>query len=208
MQLLEEEERRAKEVFEAYDYDGSGQIDKTEMRELLEELRWFVDSKRLDSFMDKVFSGSSEVTLKMFMELYKAVLSHQPAGVRKNAVTDSKTVKSKANRINIFDLRELESELRRLFTEMDEDGKGYLGVDEMRNVLRKSGLPDPDGDDYETAVTEHMQIADLNKDGQISFEEFIFYRNAMINDFYQKEVASSANADIVGDDDHQFPFWD
>jgi len=183
VKLSREEQGRVKEVFAEYDYDKSGQIDKSEMQELLSDLKWGVDQQQLDTFLTNVFGDNVRVmNIDMFMKLYKAVLAKQPTGVRKQQSTKAGGDKVRvAGRIGIVDLRVLEADLRTLFNEMDADKTGYLSIPEMRNVMRSSGLPDPDGDNFETAVHETMLVADVNKDGKVSFEEFIGYRNQMID---------------------------
>lgn len=199
VKLSREEQNRVKEVFAEYDYDSSGRIAREEMRDLLADLKYGVDANQLDDFMAAVFGDSARVLdIDMFMQLYKAVLAKQPTSVRKQQSVSMNTKTRVSGRINIGDLRVLEADLRSLFNAMDVDKTGYLSVAEMRNVLRSSGLPDPDGDNFETAVTDHMAIADVSKDGRVSFEEFIGYRNQMIE--YIKGTAEK-EADIGADED-------
>merc|ERR1712187_201398 len=105
-----------------------------------------------------------------------------------------------ARRIDVTDLRSLERDTRRLFDEMDNDASGYLNMDEMRNVMRESGLPDTDGDDYQTVVLETMQFADTNQDGQISFEEFVLYRNAVFDNFFCNGVCIRPYSENIAED--------
>merc|ERR1712232_276620 len=116
----------------------------------------------------------------MFVKLYKGVLAKQPTGVRKQQAMRDGTKGSAKGRINIDDLRLLESDLRSLFNSADEGKKGYLSIADMRQVMRLSGLPDLDGDNFETVVHEHMCCADKNADGKVCFEEFVGYRNNII----------------------------
>lgn len=189
VKLSREEQTRVRDVFNEYDTDGSGQIDKSEVGELLGDLKWGVDQDQLQSFMTNVFGDNVRVfNFETFMKLYKAVLAKQPLGVRKQQSLQDGYRPRAGGRINIDDLRLHESDLRRLFMAKDEDKTGYLSIAEMRNVILMSGLPDLDGDNFETLVHEHMCIADKNKDGKVSFEEFISYRNAMIDYCYGQVV--------------------
>merc|ERR1712216_54809 len=104
-----------------------------------------------------------------FQEIYKSMRARQPSGVRK---------KMAGVRIEIGDMRDLEADTRHLFDDYDM-GNGRIDIYGLRQVMRDSGLPDVDGDDYESAVLAHMQFADTNKDGLIDFEEFVGYRNAI-----------------------------
>lgn len=177
--LSREEQKRVEEVFNDYAYDGSGKIAKGEIRNLLVDLKWSVDQNHLQDLMENASFGQ-ELDLEMFVKLYKAVVAKQPTSVRKQQSAKDGEKARAAARISIGDLRLLEADLRCLFKEMDEEKKGYLSIVNMREVLRRSGLPDPDGDQFETAVHEHMRVADVSKDGKVSFEEFIGYRNMMI----------------------------
>lgn len=193
VKLSREELAKVKEAFKEYDYDGSGLIDKSEMRELLGDLKWGVDRNQLHDFMTNVFGNDVRaLDFDMFMKLYKAVLAKQPTGVRKQ---QSKKEGQGSRRISVSDLRMLEADLRSLFNSMDEDKKGYLSIPDMRRAMCSSGFPDLDGDNFETAVHEHMRVADTNKDGKVSFEEFIGYRNQIIDYCYSQVDAGNAEAD-------------
>jgi Ca2+-binding EF-hand superfamily protein len=193
VKLSREELAQVKEAFKEYDYDGSGLIDKSEMRELLGDLKWGVDRNQLHDFMTNVFGNEVRaLDFDMFMKLYKAVLAKQPTGVRKQ---QSNKEGQGSRRISVSDLRMLEADLRSLFNSMDEDKKGYLSILDMRCAMCLSGFPDLDGDNFETAVHEHMRVADTNKDGKVSFEEFIGYRNQIIDYCYSQVDAGNAEAD-------------
>lgn len=207
VKLSPEEEKKAHEVFEAYDYDGGGSIDNTELHDLFVELKWTIEQASLEDFLARIFGEAvTSVDYGQFLKLYRAILARQPASVRKHAVGGMKG----ASRIDILDLRDLESNIRREFEEVNVDGSGFLNVDEMRQVLRQSGLPDPDGDDYESATIEHMQFADKDQDGRVSFEEFVHYRNAVLDYTYRRELEALENLDPSIGDEHgpQFGYDD
>lgn len=194
--LSEWEEHLAEELFLAYDYDGTGMIEVMDVRELLMEQQWIMDSSALDNFVNSfVGKDAKTVNYEQFMHLYRAMAARQPTSIRKQ---------KGARRIDVADLRNLERDTRRLFDEMDNDGSGYLNMDEMRNVMRESGLPDTDGDEYETVVLETMQFADKNQDGQISFEEFVLYRNAVLDNFFLNGVVIPPQTANTRDDDDQW----
>lgn len=58
-----------------------------------------------------------------------------------------------------------DSQLRRLFTACDTDGSGFIGVEEVRDICSKFGIPEVDGD----AIFEDL---DRDGDGKVSFEDF------------------------------------
>jgi len=172
----------AKEVFEAYDYDRSGQIELTELKELLHESQWLLDSETAESFISKFLGEDVQpVNFERFLKLYRAMGFRQPASARK--------FKAKV-RVDVNDLRALEAKARAIFQELDSEGQLCLGEVEMRKVMKAEGVPDIDGDNYEALVAERMKWIDKNQDGLISFEEFVWYRNAVIDNFFQFEEAA------------------
>ncbi|NP_001265972.2 Hop-interacting protein THI080 [Solanum lycopersicum] len=70
----------------------------------------------------------------------------------------------------IIHLQRMENDehFRRAFMFFDKDGSGYIELDELREALAdESGACDTD------VVNEIMREVDTDKDGQISFEEFV-----------------------------------
>lgn len=62
---------------------------------------------------------------------------------------------------------ENDEHLRRAFMFFDKDGSGYIELDELEQVLYESGQADID------VLNEIMKEVDTDKDGQISFDEFV-----------------------------------
>jgi len=187
--LTESEQQRAKEIFELYDYDGSGTIDMTELRELLLELRLNVSNDFLEDYTTTIFANldkdkSKKISFTEFEKLYKEVISNQPTGVRKMNTRE---------RINVHDLHNVEAMLRRAFETYDADGSGYLDTPEMLQLLMDVGFPDPHGDGFQSVLSEHMEFADLDADGKVDFHEFVLYSNALLDYLYQMESNEKAS---------------
>nr|GMC60431.1 calcium-dependent protein kinase 10-like [Ipomoea batatas] len=70
----------------------------------------------------------------------------------------------------IIHLQRMENDehIRRAFMFFDKDGSGYIDIDELREALA-----DESGDCDINVVNEIMREVDTDKDGQISFEEFV-----------------------------------
>ena len=66
-------------------------------------------------------------------------------------------------------LLEREDILRKLFTELDEDGSGTLTIEEIENSLGRTALGPVD----HAEVLEMVQRADKNGDGVVDFDEFV-----------------------------------
>ena len=61
--------------------------------------------------------------------------------------------------------------MKEAFEVFDADGDGLISKREVREVYRKLGETISD-----EVLTEMLNQVDLNQDGQISFEEFIAFR--------------------------------
>ncbi|GJS02682.1 calcium-dependent protein kinase 10-like protein [Tanacetum coccineum] len=62
---------------------------------------------------------------------------------------------------------ENDEHLRRAFMFFDKDGSGYIDLDELEQVLYENGQADID------VLNQIMKEVDTDKDGKISFEEFV-----------------------------------
>merc|ERR1719218_572091 len=81
--MTEEEKQKAMEIFEAYDYDNSGSIEITELRDLLLELNLSLSPEFLEEFVGSVFNHldkdkSQRLDKDEFIILYKQVITQQP----------------------------------------------------------------------------------------------------------------------------------
>jgi len=95
------------------------------------------------------FDGQEKMTKGMFVEYYAA--NHVPE--------DAIEVEIEAD--------PMEAGLRELFDLFDMDGSGYVGAEEMGDVMRALGLPAEQVD-----VEQIMSQVDKSGDGQMSFVEF------------------------------------
>ncbi|XP_034680688.1 calcium-dependent protein kinase 13-like [Vitis riparia] len=58
--------------------------------------------------------------------------------------------------------------LRKAFSYFDRDGNGYIERDELRDALMEDGA-----DDCTDVANDIFQEVDTNKDGRISYDEFV-----------------------------------
>merc|ERR1712007_364818 len=187
--VSDDEMKNVKEVFDAYDLDSTGKITFSELRDLLLEQKWCMDWNRMQMFVVEHIGNASMINFDQFKQLYVAMLETQPVSIRK--------ANSKNANINVVDLRELEADARHNFASFDKDGSGCLDVEEMKQVMADNGVPDIDGDFYERCVNDRMKTIDVNSDGQVDFEEFTLYGNAVFDNFYKHGIVEGGDPGIV-----------
>merc|ERR1711959_382327 len=124
--------------------------------------------------------ASARLSFDEFVLLYKEVIRQQPAAIQKA---------NSGRRITVEDARLAEASLRSFFDHFDVDGSGFLDMSELQEVLLATGLPDVNGDNFQSVLDEHMALADADMDGQIDFQEFVVYCNAVVDALYVWERA-------------------
>merc|ERR1712151_662239 len=112
---------------------------------------------------------------------YNELLSMQPDCVRKT--------KQERGRANVADLRQLEEQVRSTFEEHGgKTSNGRLAsAAKLRDVMILADLPDVHGDNFETLVFDHMTAANKNDDGGIDFEDYVSFRNAVLDQVHAQK---------------------
>jgi len=134
---------RYRKAFDAVDTDKSGSISSAELANVLKELGIQLKDEEVAEvmkMMDKDGSGSIE------WEEFLAAIKAYPR--RKLTV----------------------GRLRRAFKKIDTDGSGTLGLDEIKELIKKLGL---EKEVTDADIEEGFKALDTSGDGQISFEEFL-----------------------------------
>uniref|UniRef100_A0A673MFB0 Plastin-2-like n=1 Tax=Sinocyclocheilus rhinocerous TaxID=307959 RepID=A0A673MFB0_9TELE len=75
-------------------------------------------------------------------------------------------------------------EMREAFSKVDVDGNGHISTDELNELFKVANLPLP-GYRVREIVQELSRTMDLNKDGKITFDEFV------VHDLKSSEVAKT-----------------
>lgn len=74
--------------------------------------------------------------------------------------------------------REELEELQEAFNKIDIDNSGYVSDYELQDLFKEANLPLP-GYKVREIVEKILAVTDNNKDGKISFEEFVSVSNLL-----------------------------
>ncbi|XP_071991331.1 plastin-2 [Engystomops pustulosus] len=77
-------------------------------------------------------------------------------------------------------------ELREAFSKIDTDGNGYISPNELHDLFKAANLPLP-GYKLREIIQSLMETGDSNRDGKISFDEFL----TVIHDLKSSDVAKT-----------------
>ncbi|URE33043.1 hypothetical protein MUK42_06858, partial [Musa troglodytarum] len=131
-----------KRVFQMFDRNGDGRITKTELSDSLENLGIYIPEAELASMIEKIdVNGDGCVDMDEFGALYRSIM----------------------------DERDEEEDMREAFNVFDQNGDGYISVEELRSVLVSLGVKQG-----RTAEDCRMMInkVDVDGDGRVDFMEF------------------------------------
>eukprot|EP00958_Prasinococcus_capsulatus_P005947 scaffold569_cov408-Prasinococcus_capsulatus_cf.AAC.41 len=141
--LNEEEIKAVKAQFEQIDKDGNGQITVQELRDALQHMEGISEEKAAEILEGIDANNDGTIDIQEFIA---ATLNFQQLQKEDFAAWTRKT--------------------KQAFAFIDIDGNGYLTVDELKHWLKEGGTGDEE-------ILEAIEEADANKDGKISYEEFV-----------------------------------
>uniref|UniRef100_A0ACD5XI81 Uncharacterized protein n=1 Tax=Avena sativa TaxID=4498 RepID=A0ACD5XI81_AVESA len=143
------DESELRKVFQMFDKNGDGQITKKELDESLKNLGIYIPDDELDATMGKIdTNGDGCVDVQEFGLLYRSIIGEGADGGRKG---------------------DDEEGMREAFDVFDQNGDGYITVEELRSVLASLGLKQG------RTVEECRQMiskVDADGDGRVDFKEF------------------------------------
>lgn len=146
--------KKMKKEFLELDFDGDGSISTKELERVLHSLRIKLkftesDIQTLLHEIDKDGNGSVDVR-----EYYKYMRGKIDTPLHSNNLYRA-----------LFQL----SKIRKEFQEFDEDGSGFITVNELLHVVNSRT-----GHQFTDEEADHLfQDTDLNNDGKIDYEEFV-----------------------------------
>lgn len=136
------ERNELKRVFEMFDRNGDGRISKEELSDSLENLGIFIQEKELFNMIEKIdVNGDGCVDIEEFGELYQSLM----------------------------DERDEENDMKEAFNVFDQNGDGFITVDELRAVLSSMGLKQ--GRTIEDCKRMIVKV-DVDGDGRVNYKEF------------------------------------
>ncbi|XP_059654483.1 calmodulin-like protein 3 [Cornus florida] len=129
-------------VFQMFDRNGDGRITKKELNDSLENMGIFMPDSELTQMIAKIdINGDGCVDIDEFGALYQSVMEE----------------------------RDEEEDMREAFNVFDQNGDGFITVEELRSVLASLGLKQ--GRTVEDCKRMIMKV-DVDGDGMVNFVEF------------------------------------
>ncbi|CAN6485431.1 unnamed protein product [Victoria cruziana] len=129
-------------VFQMFDRNGDGRITKRELSDSLENLGIFIPEKDLVAMIDKIdVNGDGCVDIDEFGVLYQTIM----------------------------DEKDEEEDMREAFNVFDQNGDGFITVEELRSVLSSLGLKQ--GRTVEDCK-KMIRKVDADGDGMVNYKEF------------------------------------
>ncbi|KAL5990931.1 Calmodulin-like protein 3 [Asimina triloba] len=129
-------------VFQMFDRNGDGRITKRELSDSLENLGIYIPDKDLTAMIEKIdVNGDGCVDITEFGALYQTIM----------------------------DEKDEEEDMREAFNVFDQNGDGFITVEELRSVLASLGLKQGRTmEDCKKMITK----VDVDGDGRVNFKEF------------------------------------
>jgi len=182
-------------VFEELDEDGSGALDRDEVRKAVTKLGKVLTSAQLDDAMYEMdVDCSGSVDFREFLayvqsgagELSGAI--NVAAGLRLEAQDRASSKAAAAELMACYD-RVLPTAMKDLFDEVDEDGNGSLDAEEVARFVRKLK---PTRFMPAEEVAAVMGEMDTDGDGTVTYDEFAAWWKAGGSVTASEQVAEGA----------------
>ncbi|KAL7572725.1 hypothetical protein ACA910_008995 [Epithemia clementina (nom. ined.)] len=140
--FTEEEILEFRDAFAMFDRDGSGSIERSELKDVMTEFGDPPTKEEIDEMILLVDeNGDGEIDFDEFLTLMRLRMGESGEDAEQN--------------------------LRDVFNIFDADGSGYIDRHEMRLICAKLAQ-----DLTEEEIGELIEVVDKDGDGEISFEEF------------------------------------
>ncbi|KAL8133668.1 calmodulin-like protein 3 [Apium graveolens] len=131
-----------RKVFEMFDHNGDGRITKQELNQSLENMGIFIPDQELSQMIEKIdVNKDGCVDIDEFGDLYQTIMN----------------------------TREEEEDMKEAFSVFDQNGDGFITVEELKSVLASLGLKQ--GRTEEDCKTMIKKV-DVDGDGRVNYNEF------------------------------------
>lgn len=129
-------------IFQIFDRNGDGRITKNELNSSLENMGIFIPDPELIQMIEKIdVNGDGCVDIDEFGSLYQTIM----------------------------DERDEEEDMREAFNVFDQNGDGFICVEELKSVLASLGLKQ--GRTIEDCK-QMINKVDIDGDGMVNYDEF------------------------------------
>jgi Ca2+-binding EF-hand superfamily protein len=187
--ITDADRARLKPLFEQYDTDKSGTIDKTELRNVIEaSLKTKVTEKLMQKYLDAEFNrhdkdGSGSIDFEEFCELYSklyldpelpiVVSADQYADVERSTALETGENAPKVERREVTMTAAQKQEALEKFDVYDKDKSGEIDKEELMALLKDSMGNKMGPKILERFVDAQFQLGDTDGSGTIDKPEFI-----------------------------------
>jgi len=136
-------ENEYKNIFDEYDKNKDGYIDKKELKLILNKIDKNIGQNEINEVFEQISSSGKGIDFDDFLEFLNEI-----------------QINRKGNKINV-------DEIIRAFQYFDRDHNGSISMSELKYILTSLGEKM-----NEKEVKEIFDNCDLNKDGKIDYKEF------------------------------------
>ena len=178
VELKEEIRKKAKEMFDKLDMDGSGKIEVTEFHSILQTLGMDIPSEQFDLYAKGILTNydrnitDSVLDFKEFSKFYSKCLASEE--VRKRyAKKLSRDVGGP----------QVKAAAEAAFAKYDADSSGFVEVGELRNCLTDLLKLQLTEEQWSFFAADTLKRGDQNGDGKFDFHEFLnLYKKCLADD--------------------------
>ncbi|XP_047333298.1 calmodulin-like protein 3 [Impatiens glandulifera] len=151
-------------VFLMFDRNGDGRITKKELSDSLQNMGMSISETDLSKMIEKIdVNGDGCVDIDEFGALYESILDREREA-------KGRAVEKEGGEGEGEDGEEEDGEdMREAFNSFDQNGDGFITVDELRSVLSSLGLKQGRTEEDCRIIISRV---DADGDGRVNFTEF------------------------------------